>query len=466
MIGDAQVPDANGTPPPPRGAFNMTARALLMILLGAVIVLLLDEGFRRALPHAGGLMRGALTVFAGLPVLFFAARRVIHRGIRDTIVAVSDGLLSLAERDYSIRLALERKDEVGMLVYRFNRLAELLRRERNDLYQKEMLPETILASTSMIVVLFNEAGRIVYSNSAARDFYAQGKLIDGQDFRELIRKGPAELAAAAEAPDDILFTCSRAGTDEPDTFHLSKRYFEFSMQKHTLVVLRPLTQELARKEVETWKKAIRVLSHEMNNSLAPITSLLHSARLMLDNPAHAQRLRDALDTIDERALHLRTFLDGYASFARLPLPNRRAVPWKDLLAGVEGLYSFRVEGALPARPAFVDPAQLQQVLINLLKNAAESGSPLDAITIEFQAETRDGVELRVLDRGKGMAADVLKNALVPFYSTKMTGTGLGLPLCREIVDAHGGRLSLHPRPDGGMAVRCWLPGGDVKPTTR
>jgi nitrogen fixation/metabolism regulation signal transduction histidine kinase len=443
----------------PRGRFNMTARSLTMILVGATIVLLLYEGFRHALAGSGRLAPAALTVFAGLPLLFFLARKVVHRGVRETIVAVSDGLLSLTEHDYSLRLALDRDDEVGMLIFRFNRLAETLRRERNDLYQKEMLPETILAATTMIVVMLNEAGRVVYSNPAAREFFAAGKPLEGQDLQGLLARVPADVRAAVAAPHDVLFTCNRADQQEPETFHLSRRYFEFSLQKHTLMVLRPLTRELARKEVETWKKAIRVLSHEVNNSLAPVASLVHSARLMLENPTHAQRLRGALDTIEERATHLKTFLDGYASFARLPLPTRRAIAWKDLLAGVEGLYPFTIAGALPERPAFVDPAQMQQVLINLLKNAVESGSKPDDIGIELGPEAADGVELRVVDRGKGMSEEVLRSALLPFYSTKKTGTGLGLSLSREIVDAHGGRLSLLPRPGGGITVRCWLPHG-------
>ena len=313
----------------------------------------------------------------------------------------------------------------------------------------------------MVVVLFNQDGRVVYSNAAARKFFAGGDLIEGRDFATLMQHAPAEVQAAVANPNDVLFTCGdpSGGGDEPETFHLSRRYFEFSMQTHTLLVLRPLTREIARKEVETWKKAIRVLSHELNNSLAPISSLVHSARLMLDNPAHAQRLRGALDTIEDRARHLKTFLDGYASFARLPLPSKRLVPWRELLAGVEGLYQFKVEGVIPTRPAFIDPAQFQQVLINLFKNAAESGSAPDAIAIEFRPIQGEGVEFQVVDQGKGMSEDVIKNALVPFYSTKKSGTGLGLALCREIVDAHGGRLSLHPRPGGGLAVRCWLPLG-------
>jgi signal transduction histidine kinase len=164
----------------------------------------------------------------------------------------------------------------------------------------------------------------------------------------------------------------------------------------------------------------------------------------------------ALDTIEERARHLRGFLDGYATFARLPLPARRLMAWRDLLAGVEGLYPYRIEGELLAAPVYGDPGQLQQVLINLLKNAAESGSAGDEVTLSVHAG--EGIELTVQDRGKGMSAEVMRNALVPFYSTKKGGTGLGLPLCREIVEAHGGRLSLHPRDGGGLCVRCWLPG--------
>jgi signal transduction histidine kinase len=201
-----------------------------------------------------------------------------------------------------------------------------------------------------------------------------------------------------------------------------------------------------------------VLSHEVNNSLAPITSLVQTARMMLDNPAHAGRLRSALDTIEDRAKHLKTFLDGYASFARLPLPAKQPVPWSTLLAGVEGLYSFRVEGAVPERPVMVDPPQMQQVLINLFKNATESGSPPEEIAVVFRSAPFDAefVELEVVDRGRGMPGEVLHNALLPFYSTKKSGSGLGLALCREIVEAHGGRLSLHRREGGGMAVRCCL----------
>jgi two-component system, NtrC family, nitrogen regulation sensor histidine kinase NtrY len=448
---------ARGPGEPPHSHYNMTMRAVVTIAVGCLVTLGIYELGRLAVPGLAPLPRAGLTVLVAAPLMMVLTRKIIHRGLRDSIVAVSDGLLSLSERDFSMRLALERRDEVGLLVYRFNRLAETLRRERSELYQKEMLPETILAATSMVVVLCNEVGRVIYANPAARDFLAGGRPIEGRTLAELLAPAAPELRHALEGPGDVLFMAARPGRDEPENFHLAKRYFEFSMQRHTLYILRPLTKEMARKEVETWKKAIRVLSHEMNNSLAPVTSLVQTARVMLDNPAHADRLRAALDTIEERATHLQTFLDGYASFAKLPLPKKQHVPWASLLAGVEGLYRFRVMGPLPVRPAYVDPAQLQQVLINLFKNAAESGTAPEEVGISFRNENALGVEMEVVDRGRGMPGEVMSNALLPFFSTKKSGTGLGLPLCREIVDAHGGRLSLHRREGGGTAVRCWLP---------
>jgi signal transduction histidine kinase len=134
------------------------------------------------------------------------------------------------------------------------------------------------------------------------------------------------------------------------------------------------------------------------------------------------------------------------------------VEWSPFLARLQSALTFRLEGPLPSRPGYFDASQLQQVMINLLKNAAESGSRPDDISVAV----RDGAEsfvLEVADRGTGLAENVLRDALLPFYSTKPTGTGLGLTLCREIVEAHGGRLSLANRPDGtaGAVVTLWLP---------
>jgi two-component system, NtrC family, nitrogen regulation sensor histidine kinase NtrY len=134
------------------------------------------------------------------------------------------------------------------------------------------------------------------------------------------------------------------------------------------------------------------------------------------------------------------------------------VHWPQFLARLEGTVPFRIEGALPERPATFDASQLEQVMINLLKNAAESGSPATDITLSVR-ELAGAVSLEVGDRGTGLSGETLRDALLPFYSTKPTGTGLGLTLCREIVEAHGGRLSLANRAGGGALASVWLPPG-------
>ncbi len=193
----------------------------------------------------------------------------------------------------------------------------------------------------------------------------------------------------------------------------------------------------------------------MNNSLAPVSSLVHSARHIQEHPEHAHRLDEIYATIEERLEHLRAFLEGYAQFARLPTPRKEAVRWTDLLGEVRDLFPFRIEGRAESE-VFVDRAQMQQVMINLLKNAVESGSADAEIVIGIEPSAH-GTTLHVLDRGRGMDEATMRQALLPFYSTKPSGTGLGLAICNEIVDAHGGRLTLHARDGGGTAVTCWIP---------
>jgi two-component system, NtrC family, nitrogen regulation sensor histidine kinase NtrY len=345
---------------------------------------------------------------------------------------------------------------VGELLTLYNEMGDALRTERHDLYQRELLLDTVLQGAPIAVLLSGPTGRVVYANRAARDLLGGGHRVEGRALAEVIEGSRPELRGALAAGTDGLVSVPGADGDD-ETFRTARRTFQINGQPHALQLVERLTPELRRREVEVWKKAIRVMNHELNNSLAPIRSLVHSARTVVGRPEHAHRLEGIFDTIEERTTHLAKFLESYGRFARLPTPRREEVDWQAFVAQLQGLTPFRVEGTLPAGPGWFDPAQMQQVVINLVKNAQESGSPAGDVTVAVGA-TIDGAHvLQVLDRGRGMEPDVMSRALLPFYSSKPSGTGLGLPLCKEIVEAHGGRLHVQNRPGGGLVVTCWLP---------
>ena len=400
-----------------------------------------------------------------LPVSIWGARLATGPWSR-VVQAVRDGVLSLRDHDFSVSITPVPNGELRELVTAYNSLGDLLRRERLDLYQRELLLDTVIQTTPLVMVLTNISGRIVYSNVAARQLFHDGRKLEGLDFPTLLADSPAPLREALTAAGDTLFTMEVDG--EPQVYHLSQRGFLLNAQAHRLVLLKQLTRELAAQEVAVWKKVIRVIAHELNNSLAPISSLVHSGRLLArEMPAHPPRpeqMERVFNTIGERTAHLTSFIDGYARFAKLPRPRPALVVWADFLAGLEGATRFRIEGPLPQAQASFDVSPLEQVMINLLKNAAESGSAPEEIAVGVrelrEAGQGTGFVIQVADRGAGLAENVLRDALLPFYSTKATGTGLGLTLCREIVEAHGGRLSIANRPGGGAIVSVWLPSTD------
>jgi two-component system, NtrC family, nitrogen regulation sensor histidine kinase NtrY len=390
-------------------------------------------------------------------VLWIAA--LVTRPWSRVVRAVSDGIVSMRDHDFSVSIHRISDDEIGDLVVAYNALGDLLRRERLDLHQRELLLDTVIQTTPLVMVLTNSAGRIVYSNIAARQLFHSGRKLEGLDLMGLLEQSPAPLREAVTGNTDTLFTMEVAG--EPQVYHLSQRRFHLNAQPQQLLLLKQLTRELAAQEVAVWKKVIRVIAHELNNSLAPITSLAHSGQLLAREHAQLDRV---FTTIGDRAAHLASFIDGYARFAKLPRPLPAAVDWSQFVGRLHGAMTFHLEGALPSRAGYFDASQLEQVMINLLKNAAESGSRPDDITVSVR-DRRDNFVIAVADRGSGLTQNVLRDALLPFYSTKATGTGLGLTLCREIVEAHGGRLSLANRPDGstGAVVTLWIPSAAQQP---
>jgi two-component system, NtrC family, nitrogen regulation sensor histidine kinase NtrY len=313
----------------------------------------------------------------------------------------------------------------------------------------------VLDEAPLAVVLADMDGRVALANRTARDLFAAGSNLEGRDFERILAESPPEMASAIRSQSDVLFTVE--GDDGDEAYHITRPLLEMKARRYRLYLVKELTRELNRQEVAIWKKMIRVVSHELNNSLAPIGSMLHSARLILDKPEHLPRLVGVFDTIEERTRHLQTFIEGYARFARLAPPTVETVSVGPFLRGVAQLSPCRVDDETGDATGDFDRVQLQQALINLLKNALEAQSPEDEIMLRARTDAHGGLLLSVLDRGTGMSEAVARQALLPFYSTKQRGTGLGLAVVREVAEAHGGSVRVEQRPGGGAAVHLSLP---------
>lgn len=377
--------------------------------------------------------------------------RLLFRGLSSLI----DGYRN---QDFSIGLHWRGNDELSDLVDAHARLGAVLREQRLDLTQRELLLDSMVQHSPVAMILALDHGPIVFANLAARQLVSEGRKLEGKSLEHLLPAVRPELARALQDGVDALISLpGQGGEHEDEQFQLLIRQFRLNGRNHLLYSLRRLTPELRRQEVNTWKKVIRVMSHEMNNTLGPIRSVARSGQELLRRQQY-ERLSDVLELIDERAEHLDRFLRGYAQFAKLPIPRLESVELAQLLAPLSSQFGCVLELApeLADLPLQLDRAQFEQALSNLVKNSIEAGSPADQVQVSASVEAH-GLRLRIADRGAGMSEEVMQRALMPFYSTKRSGTGLGLALVREIVEAHQGKLQLRPRQGGGLEVEIELP---------
>ena len=399
-----------------------------------------------ALALTGALM---LPIAWGLASLLLMPLTRLLRALESTVLSYRDG-------EFGSAIAADPPgglSELSSLMRLHSELGQALREQRQHLAQRELLLDTVVQNTPVALVLTDARERIAYANIAARQLMDRGRGLAGRDLDEVLSQAPDDLRQAFAGTQDGLFSVVLDGEEE--RFHLSLRDFRLQGQPHRLRLLRGMTRELSRQEVASWKRVIRVISHELNNSLAPISSLAHSGAELARRGMH-ERVPGVFASIGDRAQHLHQFLAGYASFAKLPAPVLAPVEWAPFIESLGAHYPFTLDGELPAAPGRFDAAQMAQALINLLKNAHESGSAPQGVSLSVGAPREDW-RIEVGDRGPGMTETQLSQALLPFYSTKRSGSGLGLALAREIAEAHGGRIAMGNRDGGGLWVAISWP---------
>lgn len=394
-----------------------------------------------------------MTVFIILLLVTFSLFNQQHKRHQMIIHSLDHGLQSLRDNDFSVSLSQQKEATYNPLINAFNQTSANLRDERQRLYQREMMLDKVLNASPMVTILVDHRDTIVFTNNSAQQAFKLNDSIVGRQWNKLVASLAPEFQHALNHQGETIFTLTdKQGSQQ--AWHVTSSSVTIHQARHQLFILKTITQELSKQEVATWKKVISVISHELNNSIAPISSMCHSGELLaknLDEP----RLNRVFNTISGRVNHLNDFIKGYATLTKVKIPSKQSIAWPLLIDQLQTLYPFTLQSTLPDIAVYGDLAQLEQVFINVLKNAHEADES-GAVEMSFMP-TSHGLEITINDNGSGMSAEVIQNALLPFYSTKHSGTGLGLALCREIIEAHEGKLLFNNRQQGGLSVLITLP---------
>jgi nitrogen fixation/metabolism regulation signal transduction histidine kinase len=361
---------------------------------------------------------------------------------------LSNVVSSLREGDYSFRArGAGSQDALGELASEVNALADLLQKQRVRSLEATALLARILEVMSAPLFAFDRNDRLQLANNAGVELLGQPHArCFGGGAREL---GLLELLAA---PDQSIHSFGAKST----RWLLRKAAFRQDGAPHTLLLLSDVSLPLQEEEQRSWKRLIRVLGHELSNSLAPIKSiagsLLARAESLEGDETTVRDFRRGLGVIESRADALHRFVQSYRQLAQLPTPQLRPVPLAALLERVVHLEQRLQIQLDPGPPVLLDadPDQLEQMFINLLANAADAalGNGAQPVRVYWQL-AGSSASVVIEDRGLGIANT--ENLFVPFYTTKPTGSGVGLALAQQIARAHGGEIRLLNRDDGDGA---------------
>ena len=387
-------------------------------------------------------MKTYILYIVGLVALMAALVLSIHAHLLWPSVALGVALLwlcvSLYGRIGRLRYAYRETEKENERLH--TRLAEA---ERQLQYLRQL---TENVDTALFVC--STDGRIDWMNHAAK-----ASLLSPQRGKDFL---PPHILQAIAEHKEVVDGCA-----------LSTVMLRIDGHRRLIVALKDVSMLMQRQEMEAWQQLIRVLTHEIMNSLTPIISISETMSNPLPTSPRGGE-SSAFEVINRRCHSLLDFVESYRQLTRIKAPERTTFPVADLFAHLKALFpklitnlpslSGEGQGERLLALLYADRAQLEQVLINLIKNAYESGATEVELTVQFSPLLGEGsgVRLFVRDNGCGMSPDVLEQAFIPFFTTKPSGTGIGLSLCRQIILKHGGSITIDSQEGRGTTFTIKL----------
>lgn len=383
---------------------------------------------------------------------------IICLALRSAIVHPLRSLASVIEAlrggDYSLRGSNERAgDALGDVMIELNSLSRTLYEQRLSALEADVLLEKLIAEMDIAMFAFDAQRKLVRINRT-------GEQLLGRGADALIGIGAAELGIDVMLEGESGRIVLHAFPNATGRWEIRRRTYRKDGKPHELLVISDLSRALRDEERHAWRRMVRVIGHELNSSLAPIKSIAGTVAKLIDrNPLPEDWRADAsggLGIIQDRAESLRRFMSAYARLARLPSPKRTTAPLAPLVQRAASLYAPQV--VIEPGPEVlveIDQAQVEQVLINLVKNAVEATADCGGVRVRWRVHDQRLI-LEVEDDGPGLART--ESLWVPFFTTKPGGSGIGLALSREIIEGHGGAISLQNRNDArGCLAQIVLP---------
>ncbi|MBL8149902.1 MAG: PAS domain-containing sensor histidine kinase [Blastocatellia bacterium] len=365
----------------------------------------------------------------------------VQRKIVTPLQTISNLLAALREEDYSIRARVDRRnDALGEVLFEVNALSDLLREQRLGALEATALLRTVMTEIEVAVFAFDQQQKLKLINRA-------GEKLLAQPAERLMGLSAAEIGLGSCINNGESYVLDMAFPGGTGRWSIRTRGFREKGSAHQLLVLSDMSRELREQERDAWQKLVRVLGHELNNSLAPIKSIAGSLESIVTKQSEdwQEDVKSGLAVIAGRADALSRFTQAYTRLARLPQPQLKKVILSELVRRVIG-FETRIKVELISAEEvelLADADQLEQLLINLIKNGVEAVMEIDGGVKVGWRLLKDRVEIYVEDEGLGISNP--SNLFVPFFTTKPQGSGIGLVLSRQIAEAHGGSLTLENR---------------------